>query len=33
VERHYYENAPRERFPRDPREFVAEVHTRLLREA
>jgi NIPSNAP len=33
AERHYYDNAPRERFPHDPREFVAEVQTMLLRQA
>jgi hypothetical protein len=33
LERHYYENAPRDTFPHNPRDFIAEVHTRLLHEA
>lgn len=33
VEQAYYANARRETFPQDPREFVTEVETRLLREA
>jgi hypothetical protein len=33
VERDYYANAPRDQFPHDPREFVADVQTRVLHEA
>ncbi|CAB4941192.1 unannotated protein [freshwater metagenome] len=33
VEQDYYENGGREKFPHSPKEFVAEIETRLLSEA
>jgi hypothetical protein len=33
AERTYYADPRRETFPRDPREFISEIHTRLLRDA
>ncbi|CAB4880177.1 unannotated protein [freshwater metagenome] len=33
IERHYYEEGGRENFPRDPKDFLAQIETRLLSEA